>query len=531
MLFRFLFAIALFAPIFAADGAIALQPYPQKIRTEYSLSDSRVPEALRADPPALPTGGIKDLAIASDGATWYATASAVVRVDPKGAAEDRVQYFSGRRYLPSGDVRRITPDQNGGLWVRTESGVSHIEFKSMTLAQKAAFFEERIRARHDRHGFVSSSSLKIPGDLSSNYTHDTDNDGLWTAMYAAAECFRYSKTKSPEALANAQKAIDAVLFLEEVTGRPGYPARTYIKKGEPMPKHGEWHWTADGKYYWKSDTSSDEIVGHYFIYSIAYDLLPDEKLKKRIAATARRITDHILANNYYLIDVDGKPTLWGKWSLEYFKERPSDSSLNALELLSLLKVTHHVTGDARYDKEYRKAAVDLGYARIMTTVKQTRDEINYSDEELAMLSFYPLFRHEKDSELLNRYYRPALDQWWENISREQSPLWALIYLAGRPDAKVDLQGAVRTLYRTPMDLLNWGTKNSDRSDVTMASKLDRFRRPEAITLLPPDERPVMKWNGNPFVIDSTGQGNSEDDGAAFLLPYWLGRFMKIFNGE
>ena len=46
------------------------------------------------------------------------------------------------------------------------------------------------------------------------------------AMYAAAECFRYAVTKSPEALANARKSVQAVLFLEEVAGRRGFPART-----------------------------------------------------------------------------------------------------------------------------------------------------------------------------------------------------------------------------------------------------------------------------------------------------------------
>ena len=44
-----------------------------------------------------------------------------------------------------------------------------------------------------------------------------------------------------------------------------------------MPHGGEWHWTPDGRYYWKGDTSSDEIVGHFFIFSIAYDLLPDRE--------------------------------------------------------------------------------------------------------------------------------------------------------------------------------------------------------------------------------------------------------------
>ncbi len=134
------------------------------------------------------------------------------------------------------------------MWVRTKTGVSHIELRRMTLAAKATLFEQRVRTRHDRHGLVAPSDLRVPGDLSTNRMRDDDNDGLWTSMYAAAECFRYAVTRSPEALANATSSTEAVLFLEEVAGKRGFPARSYIRKGEPMPVGGEWHWTQDGQY-------------------------------------------------------------------------------------------------------------------------------------------------------------------------------------------------------------------------------------------------------------------------------------------
>jgi len=91
--------------------------------------------------------------------------------------------------------------------------------------------------------------------LSTNVLESSDNDGLWTAMYGAAECFRYAVTKDPDALARAKRAVEAVLFLEEITGVPGLPARSYVKKGEAPPKDGVWHWTKDGRIQWKGDTS------------------------------------------------------------------------------------------------------------------------------------------------------------------------------------------------------------------------------------------------------------------------------------
>jgi len=514
-----------------ASQPVQLVPQPQKFRTFYGLNDSRVPSALQEPARPMPLEGVSAVAVASDGAVWYGTTLGLVRVDPHAKARDRNQYFAGMRYLPDDDVQQLAADQAAGMWVRTKTGVSHIELRSMTLAAKSAIFEERIRKRHDRHGLVAPSNLRVAGDVSTNQMRDDDNDGLWTSMYAAAECFRYAVTKSPEALANAKKSTEAVLFLEEVAGKRGFPARSYIRKGEPMPTDGQWHWTADGEYYWKGDTSSDEIVGHMFLYSIATDLLPDAALKKHIAETTARIMNHIIDHGYYLIDVTGKPTTWGRWSPEYFQKESGDSPLNSLELLSFLKSAAHITGDSRYQAEYRKVAFDMGYAQLSTRYLQLREEINYSDEELAMLPFYCLFRYEKDESMRDRYYLPALNAWWDNEVREQNPLWTFICATAQPNLPVDLESAARTLYRMPMDTIEWRVKNSQRKDIVMDDSVDRFQEPQSKTLLPRDELPIMKWNANPFEIDHDADGRSEDDGAAFLLPYWMGRYHKFLLGE
>ncbi len=509
---------------------VSLQAYPQKVRKFYRLEDSAVPPALRTNLVSPSAEKITASVRATDGAMWLGTTQGLTRVDSTAPARDRRQYFGGRRYLPDDWVVQMAATENGGVWVRTRTGVSHIELKPMTLAQKAAHFEQRIHARHNRYGLVADSALTVAGDPSSNQMHDNDNDGLWTAMYAAAECFRYAVTKSPEALTNGRTAVEAVLFLEEVAGRRGFPARSYVKKGDRMPQGGEWHWTKDGQYYWKADTSSDEIVGHFFIFSIAYDLLPDAALKQRIADTCARIMDHIIQHDYYLVDLDGKPTRWGIWNPKRLVEEPDERALNCMQLLSFLKTAAHVTGRSRYQKEYEKVAWELKYADWLGRVNEFRTEMNYSDEELAMLPYYCLFRYEQDPRMLVALRR-GLDEWWQNMRRELNPLWTFIYLTGQPDAKVDLAGAAWTLYRMPMDTIEWTVRNSHRQDIEWVGKRDRFGRREAATLLPPDERPVMKWNGNPFIVDGGGGGHAEDDGAAFLLPYWMGRYHRFIVGE
>ncbi|HPT26400.1 MAG TPA: hypothetical protein PLZ95_08265 [Bryobacteraceae bacterium] len=515
-------------PVFAVEP-IRLQAYKSKSVAFYATGDPAIPAGLPPAPPALPLAEVTAYASAGP-VQWIGTPNGLIRIDKSAGPRDRVQYFASRRWLPADHVLALLADGDS-VWVRTREGVSHIRFTPSTLDQKASAFEQRIAARHDRHGFVADSHFRTPGDPASNQNFSNDNDGLWTAMYAAAECFRYSVTKSPDALAKARKAVEAILFLEQVSGRPGFPARSYIKPGETQPTDGFWYDGKDG-IRWKADTSSDEIVGHFLIFALVHDLLPDPDLKARVRATAVRIMDHILGNNLYLVDVTGKPTLWGKWHPDYFASetgRP-DGPLNAAEILMFLKVTHHITGDAKYQREYLHLANDMGYAKLTTRYLELQEELNYSDEELALLSFYPLFLYEKDPALLG-IYRQALDQWWKNIQRELNPLWTFIYAVANPAAKVDIEGAVWTMQRLPVDLVKWTIRNSHRADVVKLDQPDRHRRAEFANLLPADERPVMKWNGNPFVVDGGCGGCGEDDGTTLLLPYWLGHHHGLLMGK
>ena len=87
--------------------------------------------------------------------------------------------------------------------------------------------------------------------------------------------------------------------------------------------------------------------------------------------------------------------------------------------------------------------------------------------------------------------------------------------------------SVRTLREIPMDQVEWTVKNSNRQDVPVDPLSDRFQRRQALIVLPYDELPMSKWNGNPYSLDGGKDGRSEDDGAYFLLPYWMGRFHKL----
>ena len=505
--------------------------YPQKIRTFHALDDRAAPKkphpymAVPA-PPRCPVRNVRMVHKSPDGAVWVAGTAAVARYTESRGWE----YFAGRRYLPEGEVRELVVERPDLAWIRAEKAWSRLEFRPMTLEAKAAEFEKRIELRHNRYGLVADSELMTPGDLSTNRMVPSDNDGLWTAIYAGAESFRHAVTGSEEARANARRSVEAMMRLEEITGQPGFPARSYIRKGDYRSKGGIWRETADGKFEWKADTSSDEIVGHFFANTIYYDLVAGVEEKSRIRAVTDRIMSRIIGDGYNLVDrVTGKPTTWGRWSPEYFADprTGADVALNSAEILSHLLVAHHITGKSQYLEAYKERIDNHSYARNTTRYLELIRRINYSDEELAMLSFYPLFLYEKDPGL-SRIYRRALDGWWQNIRREKNPLWIFIYqfATGERESTPD---ALWTLARYPMDLITWTVNNAARADITWESQPDRFGRAQIRELLPPDERRVHRWNTNVFSPDGGNGGRAEDDGAAFLLPYWMGRYQGFIR--
>jgi hypothetical protein len=512
----------------------------QKFATRYPLDSPKVPAAVReeARPTAwtgIETGPIKGLAVyarESQGAVWMGCHEGAARFDPKaGFRWDRWQYFGGPRWLPDNSVQNIWVDESSGhlqAWVRTRTGVALLEWRPLSLEEKARYFEERIEARHVRHGLVADSHLAVAGNHSSNVKSDSDNDGLWTAIYLGAEAFRYAATHEPEARQRAQRAFRALLRLEQITGVPGFYARSFKSMDEPRPQGGEWHPTPDGQWLWKGDTSSDESVGHYFAYSAYFDHVAEEQEKAVIRGVVRRMTDYLIRNDYELIDLDGKPTRWGRWSEKYYQteEGRYESALRSLELLSFLKTTSHTTGDAKYDQAYLDR-IQRGYAEKMRFYRRWPDggEINFSDDELAYLSYYPLLIYEKDA-ALRAIYLDGLRFTWGQVRPDLNPLWDYMSVAcgaARMSEEVQ-QESRRTLERIPMDLIDWPVRNSHRLDVKFRSELDRFGRRQLAEVLAPDERRVSKWNGNPYIPDGGGNGQGEDDGAFFLLPYWMGRY-------
>ncbi|MBN1348829.1 hypothetical protein JXJ21_05420 [candidate division KSB1 bacterium] len=512
------------------------------------------------------------------GVVWFGTHLGAIRFDGS-----TWEYRQGMRWLPDDDVRDMAVSSDGNAWFATKNGVGLIASKQMTLAQKAKWFEDEIDKYHRRtpYEYVLGVNLKQRGDKSEWTQHDSDNDGLWTAMYGAGECFAYGATKDPLAKKRAKKAFEALRFLGEVTQGgshappPGFVARTILPTSGRDPNVGRvegdrhrqqhedklwkvyeprWPFSADGKWYWKTDTSSDELDGHYFLYALYYDLVAETAEEKaRVRAHVKALTDHLIEHDFQLVDHDGKPTRWARYSpkeLNFDRNWWVERGLNSLSMLSYLAVTEHITGDSKYRAVADTLVEKHGYMQNMMNMKTQRGigTGNQSDDEMAFMCYYNLLKYETDPERRSNY---ALSFWlsWRTEQPEMNPFFNFAFAATCADLHFTdawgtmstaptgdwLEDAVETLRRFPLDRIDWRHRNSHRIDIVKLPLASRFhdeteedivRRGYRVNgkVIPVDEQYFDHWSYNPWDLDTGGNGHGLADGAVFLMPYYMGLY-------
>ena len=150
------------------------------------------------------------------------------------------------------------------------------------------------------------------------------------------------------------------------------------------------------------------------------------------------------------------------------------------------------------------------------------DENNHSDNQLAFCALYPLLQLEYDPKA-RKTLQSAVRRHYKTISNDGSSFFYFAAATIDPDF-IDIKSAVKDLRQTPTDRRQWKMTNSNRMDIVWSPRLSRFGRRQLLSVLPGDERNWAKWNGNPYYPDDGGDGRVEDDGASWLLGYWMGRY-------
>ncbi len=476
----------------------------------------------------LPVEHVTALAIDGQDHVWIGTPQGAILHLPYETGRQWL-YRAGKRYLPGDHVKAIALAAGGmPAYFLTDAGIGRLDAVKTTLLEKAQTIERRVNERHRRLGMVASCQLDDAEDPKAHTIHDNDNDGLWTAYHVAAMSLCYGVTKDEAAKASAREGMHALYMLQNASGIPGLVARSVLPPEEGKKRGKQWQPTPDGKMYWKSDTSSDEIDGHYLAFYAFYEHIAknDPEEKALIIKQVRALTDHLTEHGYQLIDWHGKRTRWGFWDPKSLNENPAEATeagLNSLQILSFLKVAHYITGDKKYEKHYRKLITKHGYLNnIMLTKKSFPDSNNHSDDQLGYVAWYPILQLEDDP-VVRRALSVGVRRHYEVVRAEQPSFYTFVTATVSPRT-VDIEGAIENLRQIPTDRREWGMINSHRADVAFSPLPNRFGRPVLNRVLPADERSFKKWNGDPYEPDDAGTGRHEDDGAAYLLPYWMGRF-------
>jgi hypothetical protein len=123
----------------------------------------------------LPVEDVTCLSFHSDGTLWVGTKVGAARRWPNG----QWNYRMGPRWMIGDEVIDVRADSHGAAYILTAKSLTHLFTRKMTLREKAKHYDAIARARHVRHGAVTSCNLRDVNDFDSWYMTDNDNDGLF----------------------------------------------------------------------------------------------------------------------------------------------------------------------------------------------------------------------------------------------------------------------------------------------------------------------------------------------------------------
>ena len=488
-----------------------------------------------------------------DGQLWFCSTMGAYHLTPDG----KYGFYAGERWLPDDRVITIEKGTDSSILVVTEKGLAQICYKKITLEDKAMFFEKQVREKNIRYGINSSASKLLTG-YSSGQVANQPSDNLWTGMYLASQLFRYKVTGSATARENAYEAFEAMERMFTVTGIPGLFGRSYerdykvdttkakgwqekeLLSGSPatvwLPASDHRNWA------WRSAVSSDQTVGQIFALTMVLELADDKEWKARALKCLDNLMGYIVKNNLYIIDADGKPTLWGKWNPDYVNKFPTnvgDRKLNSSNIIAFLQTAYKFTGKEIYKKTALELMDKYGYLDNLTRPiselgPSKADKIsevlsqawNHSDDEMYFLAYWGLYPYSFTPELKKKY-EAAIRDHWNSERPEKDALWNFTY-AMTGAKEFDLDQSIWFLKTYPLDLRNWRMQNSKRKDIEILPQ--NFRGQTTRDLLPLGEIPLFRHNGQIFTLDSEGDGTTLiSAGDTWLLPYWMGRYLGVIS--
>jgi hypothetical protein len=484
---------------------------------------------------------------------WFGSAKGAFCLNEKG----KYSYFAGERWLPGNRILDLVSGPENSILALTDKGLGQLSFNPMTLEEKALFYEKQVREKNIRYG-INCSGVSMPNGYSSGQTGNQPSDNLWTGMYLAAELFRFKVTGSLDAKENAFEAFEAMERFHTVTNIPGLFARSFerdyktentkgadwkkkeLLSGSPasiwLPAADHRNWT------WRSTASSDQTVAQVFAMTMILELSDDAAWKVRALKCLDNLMTFIVKNDLYIIDVDGEPTMWGKWNPDYVNKFPTnvgDRKITSSNIIAFLQTAYHYTHKQLFKDKAFELMTKYGYLDNLTRPfaqigpnhadelsKVLSEEWNHSDDEMYFLAYWGLYPFAFSGELKEQFGQAIKDHWSVELP-EHNALWNFTYaMTGAKD--FDLDASIDFLKDYPIDMRNWAVSNSERKDIELIPA--NFRGQTTKERLSLREAPLFRHNGQIFRLDNAGDGSTlTSAGDTWLLPYWMGRYLGVIS--
>jgi hypothetical protein len=208
----------------------------------------------------------------------------------------------------------------------------------------------------------------------------------------------------------------------------------------------------------------------------------------------------------------------------------------------MLQTAYHFTHKEIYKKKALELLNKYGYLENLmrpmgeihkapansskTIIGLSDDYWNHSDDEMYFIGYWGLYRYAFNDHLKAKFKEAIIDHW--QIERpEKEAAWNMFTAMVSND--FDLNESIWYLQRHPLDMIGWDIMNSHRKDIEPIAP--NFRKQTLKEVLPPDERPIQRHNGNMFNIDNKGSNGTSEESAGdiWLLPYWLGRYLGVIT--
>lgn len=212
-----------------------------------------------------------------------------------------------------------------------------------------------------------------------------ENDGLWSALYLAAEAFRYGATGEAEALDTIRLLLAGEVDRMAVTGVPGVFTRQYVppagvagvacpaelERYVPDLEKDDNQWVRVGDdgcvqvvdgaslewvttehcgldayagWCWLDNVSQDEYAGHMFALGAIVKLVDDEQILATARELLQQIGDHLVDTRLEIHDWDGRPVEHGRL---YAMALDNFPGFNAAMAMDFMLICAEATGDPR----------------------------------------------------------------------------------------------------------------------------------------------------------------------------------------